>query len=73
MFIADPQGHGHGNDSPQHRAPEGVNEGLVVAQKQDQVIAAFRAQFLQMEQYPQSPGVQIAEGDAALVLFAPPR
>ncbi len=69
VFSADPQRHRHWDDATKHRAPEGIDERFVLAQKQDQVIAALRAEFLQVVQDAECAGVQIGEGDAALVLL----
>jgi hypothetical protein len=67
MLIADTERHRHRNDAAQYRGPEGIDERLIVAEEQDQLVAAPRAQALQVVQDAQRALVEFAEGDAALL------
>jgi len=52
VLVADAQRHGHGNDAAEDRGPKHVDELLVVAEEQDQLVAAARAESLQWYRIP---------------------
>src|SRR5262249_5486896 len=63
VLVADAERHRHGNDAAEHRTPEGVDELLVVAEEQDQLVAALRAELLQVIQNAEGALIELAEGD----------
>ena len=60
VLVADADGHGHRDDAAQHRAPECIDELLVVVQQQDHPVAGLGAQLLQVVQDAQRALVQFA-------------
>ncbi len=70
VLVADAERHRHRNDAAEDRRPEGVDELLVAAQEQDQLVAAARAEALQVIQDPERALVELAEGDVAAVVLA---
>jgi len=70
MLIADAESHRHRNDPSQHRCPEGIDERLIAAEEQDQLVAAPRTQALQVMQDSERALVEFAEGDASFIAVA---
>ena len=69
VLVADAQRHGHGHDAAENRRPEHVDELLVIAQEQDEFVAAPRADALQVVQDPERPLVELAERHLACVVL----
>ena len=61
MLVADPDGERHGDDAAGERRPESVQELLVVVEKDDELVAALRAERLQVMQDPERAGVDLSE------------
>src|SRR5579863_6915525 len=70
MLVADAECDGHWNDAAVDRRPEGVEELLVVAEKDDQLVARARAESLQMVQDPECALAQLAEGNGPRIALA---
>src|SRR5664279_4209427 len=68
MFVADARRNRHGDDAAQYRSPEGINEGLVAGEEQDEFVAATRAQALQVMQNPQGALIELSERYAPLLV-----
>ena len=65
-----PSATGTGTMPPRIARPEGVDELLVVAEEQDQLVAAPRAEALQVIEDAERALVQLGEGDVARVVLA---
>ena len=72
MLVADPDGERHGDDAAGERRPESVQELLVVVEKDDELVAALRAERLQVMQDPERAGVDLSESLPA-ARRSPPR
>ena len=70
MLIADAERHRHGNDPAQHGRPEGVDERLIAAEEENQLVAAPRAQALQVMQDAERALIELAEGDTPFIAVA---
>src|SRR5262249_31352123 len=70
MLVADADGDRHRHDAPQQRCPERIDELLVVADEQNEAIAAPRPDALQVMQDPQRALVQLGKGNAARIVLA---
>src|SRR5262249_5150155 len=69
MLIADAERNRHGNDPAEHRRPERVDELLVVAEEQDELVPALRPELLQVIQNAERALMQLAERHAALFVL----
>ena len=67
MLIADPGRDRHRHDAAEDRRPEGIDELLVVRDKQDQLVAGLRAQALQVKQDAERALVELLIGNRALL------
>ena len=70
VLVADAERHRHRHDAAEDRRPERVDELLVVGEEQDQLVAAARADALQVIEDAERALVQLAEGDLARVVLA---
>ena len=73
MLVADAERHRHRHDAAQDRGPEGVDELLVVAQEQDQLVAAARAEALQVVEDAEGAFVELARSSPRARSFSPSR
>ena len=70
VLVADADGERHGHDAAGDRGPERIEELLVVDQKDDELVAALRAERLQVVQDPERAGMDLAVAHAALGALA---
>ena len=70
VFVADADRDGHRHDAAVEAGPVGVDELLVAGHVQDQVIAGFRSDALQVEQDAERPASQVRELESLLGAFA---
>ena len=59
MLVADAKRHRHRNNAAQHRGPEGIDERFIAAEEQDELVAAARAEALQVMQDAQGALVEL--------------
>ena len=67
MLVADAERDRHRHDSAEDRRPEGVDELLVVAEEQDQLVAAAGAEALQVIEDAERALVELGEADLVRV------
>jgi vacuolar-type H+-ATPase subunit H len=70
MLIADAECHRYRHDATEDRRPEHVDELLVVAEEQDQLVAAARADALQVIEDAERALVQLGKGHLARIILA---
>ena len=70
VLIADAERHRHGDDAAEHRGPERIDELLVVAEEEDQLVAAARTEALQVMQDAERARVQLVIAHVAGVVLA---
>jgi hypothetical protein len=70
VLVADAERDGDRHDAAEHGGPEGVDELLVAAEEEDQLVAAARAETLQMVQDAERARMQLFEADITRVVLA---
>src|SRR6185437_7621395 len=70
VLVADAERDGHGHDAAEQGGPEGVDELLVAAEEEDQLVAAARAEALQVMEDAERAGVQLLVADVLCVVLA---
>ena len=70
VLVADSHGERHGHDAAGERRPESVQELLVVVEEDDDLVAALRAERLQVVQNSERTGVHVAVTHAPLGVLA---
>ena len=70
VLVADAERDRHRHDAAEDRRPEHVDELLVVVQEQDQLVAAARADALQVPEDAERALVKLAAGDRTRLVLA---
>ena len=70
VLVADTEGDRHGHYPAEHRGPERIDELLVAAEKEDQLVAAARPEALQVMEDAERARIQLLVTDVAGVMLA---